>query len=98
MSSVLFILSIFFSYYINFIGSAEERLAVEGAVKHGTKPDTYSPEGPDNGDVQFEIDTVDKIFVGSDFDVKIKLINKSAEQRNVNMSVIIQVSYYTGKH
>ncbi|XP_072046501.1 protein-glutamine gamma-glutamyltransferase K-like [Amphiura filiformis] len=79
-------------------GSMEERLAVETAVERGSKPDTYSPDVPEVDDiaVDIDVDADDKIFVGDDFAVGVKLTNKSAEERNVDLSVIIQICYYTG--
>lgn len=44
----------------------------------------------------FVPDTVDDIFVGSDFDVPIQIENKSAEQRTVNITVTLSSVYYTG--
>ena len=71
-------------------------MAVECAVQHGSKPDTYCPDATDDNDVKFAIDTKDRIYVGSDFDVTIKMNNKSGEERTVSLSVIVQVCYYTG--
>lgn len=84
------------SYLQTFTGSQEERLAVESAITHGTKPDTYQPDTPFKKDVDFKVDTEDLVYVGSDFEVKIPLTNRSAEERNVNLFVSVQICYYTG--
>ena len=79
-------------------GSPEERLAVENAVQYGTKPDTYQPEDSVvMKDVEFSIETVDKLYIGSDFEVEIPLKNNSGEERHVNLFVNLQMCFYTGK-
>lgn len=78
-------------------GSPEERLAVENAVQYGTKPDTYQPEDSVvMKDVEFSIETVDKLYIGSDFEVEIPLKNNSGEERHVNLFVNLQMCFYTG--
>lgn len=79
-------------------GSAEERMSVETAVQSGSKPDTFNPEVHTDDDITEELYVKDEnsIFVGDDFDVCVKLGNKSADERNVSMSLIVQACYYTG--
>ena len=85
----------FISFYSS--GSKEERLAVESAIQHGTKPETYQPDSPfKKKDVEFKIETMDKVYVGSDFEVDIALTNKGSEERNVSLFVNLQMCYYTG--
>ena len=72
---------------------------MEAAVAHGTKPDCYNPEVHEDTDVSEElfIKDDDNIFVGNNFDVCVKLENKSSDDRTINLSVIVQSCYYTGR-
>nr|XP_006814157.1 PREDICTED: protein-glutamine gamma-glutamyltransferase K-like [Saccoglossus kowalevskii] len=75
--------------------SEENRMAVACAIEHGSRPNTYdTDDGPD--DVQFEIETDDMVTVGDDYDVRIKVVNKSNEKRTVDVYIASHVCHYTG--
>ena len=71
---------------------------METAVQSGSKPDTYSPDVHEEDDVieDIVVDKDDELLVGDDFDININLTNKNSNERNVDLTVVVQICYYTG--
>ncbi|XP_078680703.1 protein-glutamine gamma-glutamyltransferase K-like [Branchiostoma floridae x Branchiostoma belcheri] len=76
-------------------GTEEERLAVEKAVSHGSRPHTYG-ERPEKADVEFSINAPKEVIVGHDFTASVTLRNHSNQERNVSMFLTAHTMYYTG--
>ncbi|XP_064598834.1 uncharacterized protein LOC135465525 [Liolophura sinensis] len=76
-------------------GSEEERAAVLRAQKLNVNTGLGIYEtGPT--DVEFELIEKDSIFMGEDFDVTLKVSNKSGAERTVAIKITADVVYYTG--
>nr|XP_032834808.1 protein-glutamine gamma-glutamyltransferase K-like isoform X3 [Petromyzon marinus] len=73
----------------------EERLAVETACLHGSRPDTYrgSPSSPD---VTLAISTHERVVMGHDFDVSVTVSSTAVSERQVSVFVRGAVMHYTG--
>uniref|UniRef100_H2ZTS7 protein-glutamine gamma-glutamyltransferase n=2 Tax=Latimeria chalumnae TaxID=7897 RepID=H2ZTS7_LATCH len=76
-------------------GSEEERISVETACQHGTKPKTYL-EGEKVKDVVINVQTEKNLQMGSDFTVWLRVQNCSTEQRGISLFTQVAAIYYTG--
>ncbi|XP_013396811.1 protein-glutamine gamma-glutamyltransferase K-like, partial [Lingula anatina] len=81
------------SQYKHTEGTAEERAALMKAISTSTRQDIYDDVGDD---VKFNFVDKDDIFIGSDFDVEVKVTNTSDEERNVTITLSATVCRYTG--
>ncbi|XP_070559597.1 protein-glutamine gamma-glutamyltransferase K-like [Ptychodera flava] len=77
-------------------GTEKERLAVQHACSHGSRPDTYVSREREV-DFECEISVRPDISIGDDFDVTVKLTNKGKESCTVSkMFISCHACYYTG--
>ncbi|XP_072885304.1 protein-glutamine gamma-glutamyltransferase K-like [Hemitrygon akajei] len=76
-------------------GSDEERIAVETACRHGSRPNTYE-YGRVQGEVGAEVSAPDGVEMGQDFALTVKLRNSSDEARTLVLFVQAAVMFYTG--
>ncbi|XP_030845557.1 protein-glutamine gamma-glutamyltransferase K [Strongylocentrotus purpuratus] len=76
-------------------GSVEERNAVERAISYGTRPNTYR-ENVKTDDIEMAIVLDEKISVGSDFELKVAVNNKSSVSRVISLTMNAHMCYYTG--
>uniref|UniRef100_UPI00398E4758 protein-glutamine gamma-glutamyltransferase K-like n=1 Tax=Pristiophorus japonicus TaxID=55135 RepID=UPI00398E4758 len=76
-------------------GTDEERIAVEMACRHGSRPDTYADQWRAE-DVAVTVRTDDGIVMGSDFVVMVAVVNGSSECRCLRLFTQAAVMYYTG--
>ncbi|XP_078065035.1 protein-glutamine gamma-glutamyltransferase K-like, partial [Mustelus asterias] len=76
-------------------GTDEERIAVETACRHGSRPDTYADQWTAS-DVEVKVHTDDGIIMGSDFAVTISVANTGSECRSLTLYTQAVVMYYTG--
>ncbi|CAN9509303.1 unnamed protein product [Ophioblennius macclurei] len=73
-------------------GSTEERTILEKAEEFGCQREKSDPQP---ADVELTLPTLE-VAVGDDFDVNLEFVNRSDEQRTVDMYVSGTVVYYTG--
>ena len=77
------------------LGSEEEREAVHRASRYSSRKDQGVYDLPEP-DVCFDLETPEDAEVGQDFEIKVRMKNKVAKQRSVNMRVTLVISFYTG--
>ncbi|CAL8238719.1 unnamed protein product, partial [Lota lota] len=78
-------------------GSEEERITVETASRHGSKPETYSSPTAEDVSMKVTVDG-DGPRMGSDGSLSITFTNGSSERRSVVLHGQVAVMYYTGVH
>ncbi|XP_076839778.1 protein-glutamine gamma-glutamyltransferase K-like [Brachyhypopomus gauderio] len=76
-------------------GSKEERIAVETAVRHGSKPNTYSCAVTCDVTIGITLKE-EEPTIGKDAKLSINLKNTSSELRTVSLYTEAGVMYYTG--
>ncbi|XP_078394437.1 protein-glutamine gamma-glutamyltransferase K-like, partial [Cetorhinus maximus] len=76
-------------------GTDEERIAVETACRHGSRPETYADQCTAS-DVEVTVHTDDGIIMGSDFTVTVGVANAGSQCRSLTLFVQAVVMYYTG--
>ena len=72
-------------------------MAVENAVKYGTKPNVYRTEEKVD-DVEMSVLLAERIPVGDDIEIKVAVNNKSTVERNLDLIVNAHICFYTGIH
>uniref|UniRef100_A0A8C6WUU6 Protein-glutamine gamma-glutamyltransferase K n=1 Tax=Neogobius melanostomus TaxID=47308 RepID=A0A8C6WUU6_9GOBI len=76
-------------------GSEEERIAVETASRHGSKPDMYSSPSAEDVSMEVRIDG-EGPRMGADAQLSIVVKNLSSEPRQAILHSQVAVMYYTG--
>ncbi|XP_070559637.1 protein-glutamine gamma-glutamyltransferase K-like [Ptychodera flava] len=77
-------------------GSTEERLAVQLACSHGSKPETYIADKADYS-IKYQVVVKEGIKIGDDFDVSIQLTNEGVSKCTIShLHVSCCVCHYTG--
>lgn len=82
--------------YKNKEGTDAERLAVLNAARAGGLSHIYDIPTPDKEDVFFDLIEIDRIAIGESFNITVKILNKSEEQRNIYAILSTSSVYYTG--
>lgn len=78
-----------------YLGSEEERIAVETACRYGSKPDVYA--SATKNDVYMEVQVEGEgPRMGTDAHLKIVLKNGSEHPRETTLHSQVAVMYYTG--
>ncbi|XP_028832507.1 protein-glutamine gamma-glutamyltransferase K [Denticeps clupeoides] len=75
--------------------SEEERIAVETAIRYGSKPDAYSSPTADDVRVEVQLEG-EGPRMGSDAKLKILVKNLSSHPRKTTLHSQVAVMYYTG--
>lgn len=78
-----------------FLGTEEERIAVETACRYGTKPNVYASTGTDDVCMEVRVEG-EGPRMGSDANLKIVLKNQSEKPRKTTLHSQVAVMYYTG--
>lgn len=83
--------------YKNPEGTESERLAVYNAIRGIPKAQQlYEIPSKDEADVEFDLIDIDVVPLGDNFDVVVKIENKSTEERNISAVLSASSIYYTG--
>lgn len=76
-------------------GSEEERIAVETASRHGSKPDVYSKPMAEDVIVEVKLEG-EGPRMGTDAKLSILVKNQSSSPRRTTLHSQVAVMYYTG--
>ncbi|XP_077976986.1 protein-glutamine gamma-glutamyltransferase K-like [Glandiceps talaboti] len=77
-------------------GSAEERLAVQHACSHGSKPETYVTDKSEY-DIKCQVMMKENVKIGDDFDVTVKLQNEGMKSCTItHLFISCHMCQYTG--
>lgn len=76
-------------------GSEEERIAVETASRHGSKPDVYSSPSAEDVSMEVKMDG-EGPKMGADAQLSIIVKNLSSQPRQATLHSQVAVMYYTG--
>mgnify|MGYP001793337630 CR=1 FL=1 len=79
---------------MNSKGSDKEREAVHRANKFSSRKDIY--EKQKSYDLIFDVDIDENVKIGKDFNIRLKIQNKSKEERNVSVTITTKAAFYTG--